>query len=210
MSKTALLADRVVEDRLAALGRGLAHRRSVPRPERRVRFVRHLGALRLVPVAVAAVTLVVGLLGGTAYAFFTATGTGSGSGSVGSLLPVQVEQATVVPGTLFPGQKAGLSLKLYNPNDRSLTLVGVSEAGTGTTVTVTPPTASLSCTGTNATVSIPTTVANGLTGYTLNAKTTATGVTSLTIATGAAMGTASPNACQSKSFHIKVSVKVRS
>jgi hypothetical protein len=176
------------------------------------RFARlQVGPLRLVPAAIAAVTLIVGLAGGSAYAYFSATGTGSGSGSAGSLLPVVVEQATVVPGALFPGGTAGLSLKLYNPNNRNLTLVGVKEAATGTTVTVTPATSSAttSCTGTTATVSIPTTVASGLSGYTLNAKTTSTGVTSLTIATGAAMGTASANACQSKSFHIKVAVKVR-
>ena len=162
------------------------------------------------PVTVAFSAVAIGVFGGTAYAFFSATGSGTGQATVAKLTPVQVEQATVVPGTLFPGQKAGLSLKLKNPNDRSLTLVGVSEARAGTTVTVTPPTASLSCTGATATVSIPLTVASGLTGYTLNANTTATGVTTLTIPTGASMGKGSPTACQSKSFHIKVSVRVRS
>ena len=201
MKRTFLLADQVVRDRLASL-RPRAPRRRSGDPERRVR---HLGRLRLLPALVAAMTLFLGLLGGTAYALFTAGGSGTGQASVGRLLPVTVEEATVVPGALFPGGKAGLSLKIKNPNDRPLTLVGVSEVGT--TVTVTPATST--CTGATATVSIPSAVASGLTGYTLHASTTTAGVTNLVITTGAAMGTASPNACQSKSFHIEVAVAVR-
>jgi len=110
-----------------------------------------------------------------------------------------------VPGSLFPGQMAGLSLEIKNPNDRSLTLLGVSEVGT--TVSVTPATAG--CTGTAAGVSVAATAATGL-NLPLKASTTTTGVTTLVIPTGATMSESSPNACQSKSFHIKVSVKVRS
>jgi hypothetical protein len=150
-------------------------------------------------------TLFLGLLGGTAYALFTAGGSGTGQASVGRLLPVTVEEATVVPSALFPGGTAGLSLKIKNPNAQSLTLVGVSEVGT--TVTVTPATGS--CTGATAGVSVSSTVASGLS-YSLNASTTTTGVTTLVIPTGAVMSTSSPNACQSKSFHIPVAVTVRS
>lgn len=201
MKRTFLLADQVVRDRLASL-RPRAPRRRSGDPERRVR---HLGRLRLLPALVAAMTLFLGLLGGTAYALFTAGGSGTGQASVGRLLPVTVEEATVVPGALFPGGTAGLSLKIKNPNAQSLTLVGVSEVGT--TVTVTPATGS--CTGATAGVSVSSTVASGLS-YSLNASTTTTGVTTLVIPTGAVMSTSSPNACQSKSFHIPVAVTVRS
>lgn len=202
MNRTFLLADRVVKDRLATFGPRAPRRRSAVR---RGRQVRHRGPLHLVPALLAAVTLLVGLLGGTAYAFLATSGSGSGQGSVGTLTPVVVEQATVTPGLLFPGGKAGLSLEIENPNDRPLTLVGVSEVGT--TVTVTP--ATTGCTGATAGVSVSSAVASGLSD-TLKSHATSTGVTALTIPTGATMSTTSPSACQSKSFHIKVTVTVRS
>ena len=201
MTKTFLLADQVIRDRLATLRPRAPRRRSGDRPARRVG--RH-GALRLVPPLIAIATLAVGLLGGTAYAFFSTTGSGTGQASVGSLQPVVVEHATVLPGVLFPGGKAGLSLKIKNPNERTLTLVGVSEDGA---VTVTPSTGA--CTGTTAGVSVSSAVASGL-DDSLYASTTTTGVTTLVIPTGALMSTSSPNACQSKSFHIPVAVTVRS
>lgn len=146
-----------------------------------------------------------GLFGGTAYAYFSASGSGTGHATVASLDPVVVEQATAAPGDLYPGEKAPLSLRITNPNDVALTLVGVSEAGTGTTVTVTPATPS--CTGSTGLVGVTSTVATGLSSYTIKAH--AKGPTTLVVATGATMGTASPNACQTKSFHIKVTVTVR-
>jgi len=160
--------------------------------------------MRLVPLLVAVLVLDLGSSAGTAYAYFSASGTGSGHAKVSALQPVVVEQATVAPGFLFPGGKAGLSLKLTNPNHSALKLVGVSEVGT--TVTVTP--ATTSCTGMSAGVSVPSTVASGLTSYTIKPHTT--GVTTLTVATGATMTTASPSVCQTKAFHIKVTVTVRS
>lgn len=178
-----------------------ANKARASRPSRHA--LGRVAPLRLVPVMVAAVTLLLGLLGGTAYAYFTASGSGTGHGSVGTLQPVQVEAASVTPGFLFPGGQAGLSLTLHNPNDRTLTLVGVSEVGT---VIVTPPTTG--CMGANAGVSVSSAIASGL-DDSLNASTTTTGVTTLVIPTGVVMGTTSPNACQSKSFHIKVAVKVR-
>jgi hypothetical protein len=159
-----------------------------------------------VPFLVVVLTVDLGFLAGSAYAYLSATGTGSGHATI-KAQPVVVEQATVAPGLLFPGQEAGLSLKLTNPNHFALKLVGVSEA-VGTTVAVVPATAS--CTGSSAGVSVATTVSSGLGGYTIKAHTTTTGVTNLTVATGAAMTTSSPSACQTKSFHIKVTVTVRS
>lgn len=178
------------------------HRRAARRDGTHVR--RHRSK-RFVSLLVTALVLNLGLLGGTAYAYFLASGSGTGQASVAALSPVLVEHATVVPGALFPGGTAGLSLKLKNPNAVPLTLVGVSEVGT--TVTVTPAT-TIGCTGATAGVSVSAAVASGLSD-TLRASTTATGVTTLTIPTGATMSTSSASACQTKSFHIKVTVTVR-
>ena len=203
-----LWADAVLRDRTAALhahARHQAVRASRPTSEAgepRARTL--LGVARLTPVLMTSLTLALGVFGGTAYAFLSASGSGTGQANAGNLTPVTVEQATVVPGSLFPGEKAGLSLKLKNPNDRTLTLLGVTEE-VGTTATVTPPTPA--CPGT--TVSVPTTVASGLTD-TLKASTTTTGVTTLVIPTGAQMSASSPSACQGASFHITVTVSVRS
>ena len=204
-----LWADRVLRDRTAALHARARHqamrasRRTAEAGEPRART--RLGVLRFTPVMIAAVTLALGVFGGTAYAYFFATGSGTGQVSVGKLIPVTVEQATVGPGSLlFPGGKAGLSLKLKNPNNRTLTLVGVTEE-VGTTATVTSTHSG--CPGT--TVSVPTTVASGLSGYTLKASTVTTGVTTLAIPTGAQMSTSSPSDCQGASFHITVTVSVR-
>lgn len=161
-----------------------------------------LHALRIMPALAAGLMLVLGLLGGSAYAYLSASASGVGQMAVGKLAPVQVEMATVVPGSLFPGGEAGLSLKIKNPNGQAVTLVGVTEVGS--TVTVTPTTGS--CTA--ASVSVSSSVASGLS-YTLKASTTTGGVTSLVIPTGAAMATSAPSACQDKAFHIKVAVKVR-
>lgn len=155
------------------------------------------------PLLVGALVLSCGAFAGTAYAYLSASGSGTGQASVASLQPVVVEQASLTPGALFPGQRAGLSLTLKNPNARTLTLVGVSEVGKA--VTVTP--ATTGCTGATAGVSVAPTVASGLS-FSLKASTTTTGVTTLTIPTGAAMATSSPSACQTKSFHIKVKVAV--
>ena len=207
MGTTMLWADGVLRDRTAALHARARHqamrapRRTSEEGEPRART--RLGVLRFTPVMIAAVTLALGVFGGTAYAYFFATVSGTGQVSVGKLIPVTVEQATVVPNALFPGGKAGLSLKLKNPNNRTLTLVGVKEVGTTVTVTSTHS----GCSGT--TVSVPTTVASGLSGYTLKASTVTTGVTTLVIRTGAQMSTSSPSACQGASFHITVTVSVR-
>ena len=159
---------------------------------------------RVVPLLIAALVLSCGAFAGTAYAYLSASGSGTGEASVAALQPVVVEQASVTPGALFPGERAGLSLTLKNPNDRTLTLVGVSEVGP---VTVTPSTAG--CTGATAGVSVAPTVASGLS-LPLKASTITTGVTTLAIPTGAAMTTSSASACQTKSFHIEVAVTVRS
>jgi hypothetical protein len=164
---------------------------------------RRRGRLAFVLAGMAA--LVLGLGGGVAYAYFTSTGSGTGHATVGTLQPVLVESATVTPSShLFPGGSGGLSVKLQNPNARTLTLVGVSAAGVGTTVMVTGGTKTCSA---STGVSLSPTVASGLSD-TLKASTSTTGITTLTIPTAVSMSTSSASACQTKSFHLKVAVTV--
>jgi hypothetical protein len=160
--------------------------------------------LKSAPVLAVSATLGIGALAGSADAYLSASSSGSVRAGVGSLKPVVVERATAVPGQLFPGQSSELSLRIKNPNRVTLRLVGVSQGGGGTAVAVVPATAS--CTGASAGVSIAPMVAGGLTGHILVAR----GITTVVVPTGVAMSITSPSSCQTKAFHIRVVVAVRS
>ena len=152
--------------------------------------------MRLVPVLLASLTLALGAFAGTAYAYFSATGSGTGRAKVGAITAVTVLPATGSPTTsLFPGQPATLRLTLRNPNPVTLIVTGISQHGTvGITGTA-------ACTEANAGVSVPTEISLGIT--------LAPGTHSFTIPTGAQMATASASACQGASFHIPVTVTVK-
>ena len=216
-TKTSLWADRVVRDRQAALDaagtrapRGLRPRRDPARP----RTASRLSALRLTPVVAAATTLAVGVFAGTAYAYFSATGSGTGSASVGRLQGVHVEPATAtVTSPLFPGATGTLVLSLTNPNAISVSVVGVAQDGpvtvtttsgggagctsdTGTWPSITPGTSGVSVTaGVQSGLDLPL---------------AANAVTTVTVGGGATMSTSSNTTCQGASFHIPVTVTVRS
>ena len=148
------------------------------------------------PALVVALTLVLGAFAGTAYAYFSATGSGTGKARVGAITAVTVLPATGSPSTsLFPGQSATLRLTLNNPNPVTLIVTGISQDGAvGVTGTA-------ACTQANAGVSVPTEISLGIT--------LAPGTHSFTIPTGAQMATASASACQGASFHIPVTVTVK-
>jgi hypothetical protein len=202
MSKTFLVADQAIRDRAALRASWAPRRRLADRPKCRAR---HLAPLRLVPFAVAVVTLFIGLLGGTAYALFTASGSGTSQVGVGTLKPVVVEHATATVSTvLFPGATGTLELSLTNPNTRTLMLIGVTQDGpvavTGggpgcTSGTATTP-------GTSG-VSVVSSLATGL------SDTLPPGHSTLTFPNGAQMTASSSSTCQGASFHIPVAVKVR-
>lgn len=210
MGRTSLWAEGVVRDREAALGRTGGHR--APRA-RRLRPLR-VGPLRLAPVLVAAVTLAVGVLGGTAYAYFSATASGTGSVGVGRLQGVSVEPATAtVTSSLFPGKTGTLVLELTNPNAFAVTVVGVAQHGP---VTVTTTTGGgpgcTSDTGTWPSITKGTSgvsVTPGLTSG-LDLRLAGASVTTVTVVGGATMATSSNTTCQGASFHIPVIVAVRS
>jgi hypothetical protein len=146
-------------------------------------------------VAGTVVALGIGALVGSAYAYVTASGSGTGTGKLGSIQAIVVEHATGTPSTnLFPGDDAGLSLTLTNPNTVTVTVTGIAQHGTATV------SGGTGCTKTNAAVTVRT-----LSNLSL---TLANGTHTITVATGAAMGTGSFTGCQSATFHFPVTVTV--
>jgi hypothetical protein len=140
--------------------------------------------------------LVLGLGGGVAYAVLTASGSGTGRATVGNLQAISVVSATGTPATiLYPGHSANLHVTVTNPNG-TLTVYGIAPNGTVTVV------GTSGCTKTTADVSVAT---NSSLAISLPH-----GKQSFTVATGASMTTASNTACQGASFHIPVTVKVKS
>lgn len=141
--------------------------------------------------------VLIGVGSGAAFAYFSAAGTGSSYAKDGTLA-VTVEHASATPSSLLlPGETAPLYLRLTNPRTTSLTLTGIAEVGSSATVT--PATAT--CAG-NTGVTVPTRIGLSVT--------VPAGPGSVTVAVpaGAAMSTSSSTDCQTKSFHIPVTVSV--
>jgi hypothetical protein len=142
-----------------------------------------------------ATALALGVVVGTAFAFVRATGSKAASGKVGHPAAIIVEHATgTVSSVLFPGADADLALTLTNPNTGTAKVTGIAQDGT---VSVSGGTG---CTKTNAAVTVRT-----LTGLSV---TLAHGTHSVTVVTGAAMGSAAVTGCQGATFHIPVTVTV--
>jgi hypothetical protein len=81
-----------------------------------------------------AVTSVVALSGGAAFAYWTTTGSGPGSAGVGTNMAIGVVQTSIVSG-LGPGSPAqGLAGTFDNPNTYPVTIGGLSASVTGTGV----------------------------------------------------------------------------
>lgn len=161
----------------------------------------HLGrGKRLVPLLTGALVLALGAFAGTAYAYFSATATGTGDAHVGTLVPVGA-QATVST-TLYPGTKGTLHLALTNSNSFAVTVLGVSQDGPVT----------VSGGGPGCTSGITTTP--GTSGVTVPMQTLTLTLTpgphSFTVATGVTMSITSNTTCQGATFHIPVTVTVKS
>ena len=203
-------ADAVCRERELAPG---AHRPSVAslRGHKRVaahrRAPRRIGAWRLAPLAVAATTLTVGASVGTAYAYLGTTGSGTGEGRVGTLLPVKVEDASAtVMKALVPGGSGTLLLKLTNPNNLAVTLVGVTEDGP-VTVAGGGPACTSGTLGTpgSSGVSVAANVASGLDIPVARGPSV---TSTVVVPTGITMSSRSSSTCQGASFHVPVTVTV--
>jgi hypothetical protein len=95
-------------------------------------------------LVVGAATLVVGMAGGTASAYWSAGGTGSASATATTVQPLTV---TVTPaGTLFPGASLPASLSFTNPNPFAVLVTEVTPSAhvvSGGTVDCTPATSAV-------------------------------------------------------------------
>lgn len=178
----------MITSRRSAAGTG----NPVPRPFR--------VAIRSLTVAL---IISVGLLGGTAYAYFASSGSGAGHVRNGSMSTVTILTAvTTGPKTsLSPGHSADVLLNLKNPNPYAVNLVQVTWTGGAITADAGHP----SCTTTGVTfanwtgsVSIP--AATATHGYPNGYPVHLTG--------HASMNDSSSNGCQGATFSIPVIITV--
>ncbi len=136
---------------------------------------------RLVSAGIGTAALL--MVGGIAYAAWSALGVGNGTAASGS--PKALGISATVSGTLYPGASADVLVTVSNPNSTPVTVQSLALAGTVT--------ASAGCSTPGVTVSIP-------------ASTTlvvpAGGNASLSVANGIAMTTASSSNCQGATFTI--------
>ena len=143
------------------------------------------------------VALVIGLGGGTAYAFFAGTGSGSGVALTGSTQTVTIDAATGSTTTkLYPGitPAADLTITLDNPNKVAIIITAISAGSGGVTGSGGVGT----CTTTGVSV-VPSTTLNitipaNVTGYTFDVPQSVT------------MGAASDTGCQGATFHVPVNL----
>jgi len=147
-------------------------------------------------IVVAGVFLL-GILAGTAYAYFSVSGDGSGAVSVGRMQVVRLVAVTGASPTtlLYPGHAADALILVSNPNDYAVSLVSV--AGDGT---ITADSGHPGCTTTGVTfadysgpaISIP---ANAV-DYPID------------LPKAVSMSSASSNGCQGAEFSIPVTISV--
>jgi hypothetical protein len=144
----------------------------------------------------AALALFVGLSGGAAFAYFTASGSGSGTAAAGTASPVTVLDATgTVTNKLHPGSTGDLLVTLNNPNSYSVAITGVSGNGVAT-----------GSGGVGACSTTGVTVTPGLSG--LNISVAPGNSVSVVISGAATMGTTSDSGCQGATFDVPVSLTV--
>jgi hypothetical protein len=139
-------------------------------------------------VGIMAATL---LVGGIAFAAWTATGTGSGNAQATSANALTTSVATTT-GQLFPNGTGDLVITINNSNGYPVNITSISPNGAATT------------TPTNAACDLST----GVSYLTQNGNwyVPASGSATFTLANAVSMSNASDNACQGKKFTIPVSL----
>jgi hypothetical protein len=141
-------------------------------------------------------SLILGLTGGAAFAYFTSPGSGSGVGNVGTAKGVSVVAATgTVTNKLYPGASGDLSVTLNNPNSVAVKITSLS-AGTGS---VTGSGGLGTCTTTGVSV-------NAQSGLSISVS--PGGSVSVTIPNGVTMSSSSDNGCQDATFQVPLSITV--
>ena len=150
-------------------------------------------------IFVGGIALLVCIVGGAAFAYFTSGGNGSGTANANALQPVTV--VALVGGdtpasALQPGASAEVILRVNNPNAFVVKLVTV----TGGPGAITADAGHATCTSTGVTF-------NNQTG--MNVSIGATGTTLVRISGGASMGSGSLSSCQGATFTIPVTTTVQ-
>jgi hypothetical protein len=145
---------------------------------------------------VALVATGVALLGGVAFATWTATGTGNGFAKATTAQPLTFDDiSATVSATLFPGaSNVNYSYQIHNPNPYAVTVTGVTS---GNAVTV------VSQTGTGCTTAASGVTYTAPTG-TLNISVQANGDSAPQTFAGASMSDSSIDACQGAVFGLSL------
>ncbi len=148
-------------------------------------------------VAALAVVVILGVMGGAAFAYFSSSGHGHGSGTDGTANAVTVQAvATGTPSsTLVPGGTSDLIVQVQNPNSQTVKVTSIAQNGSAT------PVGGSGCTTANDGVSVP-----GETGLSISV---APGTQVVHVAGAASMALSSSSGCQGASFDIPVTLTVQ-
>lgn len=173
---------------------GSPGKHSAPQPARR-RFLR--APLLVAGLTVSAVALLT-IGGGSAYAYFTGQGSGSGSGATATLQPVTIQAfagGDAPNSTLVPSSSADVILRVNNPNARTVSAYSIAANGA-----ITADSGHPTCTTTGVTFTAPAVPTN---------ISLPTGQTLVHLPNAATMSDASVSSCQGATFHIPVTLTVR-
>jgi hypothetical protein len=144
----------------------------------------------------AVVSLLIGLSGGAAFAYFTSSGSGSGVATVGTPSPVTVLDATgTVTNKLYPGGAGDLLVTLDNPNSYAVAITSIVGSGL-----VTGSGGIGTCTNTGVSVT------PGLTG--LNISVASGSSVDVVIPGAVSMDSMSDSGCQGATFDVPITLAV--
>ncbi len=151
---------------------------------------------------VAVVALVVGIGAGAAYGHFTSSGSGPGQhGSTGTMQTVTVATAGTPSSPLLPGGTGDVVFSVTNPNNFTVSLVGVALSGT-----ITSDNNHSGCTTTDSNPVVTLSVPSGDLPVSIAANSTKP----VDLANAASMDIAATNNCQGATFNIPITITVRS
>jgi hypothetical protein len=156
---------------------------------------------RRVVLLVAVITLVVGIGAGAAYGYFTSSGSGTGSASAGTMQTVTVATAGTPSSPLLPGGTGDVVFSVTNPNNFTVSLVGVALSGT-----ITSDNNHSGCTTTDSNPVVTLSVPSGDLPVSIAANSTR----AIDLANAASMDIAATSNCQGATFNVPVTITVHS
>jgi hypothetical protein len=165
-----------------------------PRPARSRNVRRHFGRSIRTVVSIG-VACGLGVVAGSAFAYYTTAGSGTGQVTAGSLTQVTIAATGTNNNSLFPGQTGDIVMTINNPNGQ-LTITSIQQNGTLSV------TGGNGCTAANSQVSVPL-------NNTLNVNLPSGNGNVIEIPGAVSMGTSSNNGCQGAMFIIPVTITVQ-